>query len=154
MTREGIKDIINNSYKYSSEGFLIDVDLASERIVKYFDQETQRLKAELAEKDKEIRVNRLHLAQWDKDYKELEDKEKDWLNHFDNISEDFSNIEKRLKGHLSAETKLRIKLQSELSELKEKHKRDVETAFSEGLFLPHDSDLTAEQYYSETHKTK
>ncbi len=29
MTREGIKDIINNSYKYSSEGFLIDVDLAS-----------------------------------------------------------------------------------------------------------------------------
>ncbi len=41
-----------------------------------------------------------------------------------------------------------------IMKLGDSHKSDVETAFSEGLFLPHDSDLTAEQYYNETHKTK
>lgn len=104
-------------------------------IQKYSDQETQRLKAELAEKEKLY---------------------SDLLFRYD----------ERSKG-LSYYQKLSINLQSELTELKEKHKGDVMDGYNEGYrdgesdgksANPNDLDVklfsNAEQYYNETHKTK
>ena len=101
--------------------------------LRYADQETQRLKDELAYKDKEIEISHNENRRMERHFLET------------------VTVINSLRELQTEDLK---QLQSELTELKEKHKRDVESAFSEGLFLPHDSDLTAEQYYNETHKTK
>lgn len=131
MTKEEIlsKQTITN---YSGVEF-VKPHNALMAMQEYADQETQRLKDELAYKDKEIEISHNENRRMERHFLET------------------VTVINSLRELQTEDLK---QLQSELTELKEKHKRDVESAFSEGLFLPHDSDLTAEQYYNETHKTK
>lgn len=173
MTREGIKDIINNSYKYSSEGFLIDVDLASERIVKYFDQETQRLKDELAEKDNLIHSLEQQLEERNIGIQALEQHEE----IINRMAARMQEMDKEHQSELTAQKELNktllesasfvnnalVESQSELTELKGKHKilfkkiLDVSSQNRTDEYKFHVAVNLAEQmsdHYNETHKTK
>lgn len=142
------------------------------------DQETQRLKAELAEKDKEIEAittksnwqtennGKLHS-----DIENLQSQlaEKDNLIHSLEQQLEERNIGiQALEQHKETVNRMAARMQeidkehqSELTEVKEKHKRDVEGAWKaakkdvyEYTVGESTKTITAEQYYNETHKTK
>ncbi len=116
----------------------------------YADQETQRLKAELAYKDKEIEISHNENRRMERHFLET------------------VTVINSLRELQTEDLK---QLQSELTELKEKHKRDV-VGFAEyisGLCISNyksggswylnggkivTTDKLLEQYYNETHKTK
>lgn len=63
---------------------------------------------------------------------ELQNKDEFYTQQFDKISQDFKDIETRLRGHLSAETKLRSKLQKEKTiYLNLKNSEDLEKAINQ-----------------------
>lgn len=47
MTKEEIKDVINNSYRSTSEGYLIDVDWAATKLEAFFSDKIKESKAEV-----------------------------------------------------------------------------------------------------------
>ena len=54
MTKEEIHTILDNSYKYSSEGFLIDKDIVADKIVALYKEQTTSLKAEVERLKKQV----------------------------------------------------------------------------------------------------
>ena len=93
----------------------------------YFDQQTEQLKKQLEEKEKEIRAYKLHLKQWDIDYKKLESENE------------------QLQSQLSEKDK-------ELSELKAKRKEEIISAFDKGFGWNYNGKkYDGEQYYTQTH---
>ena len=101
------------------------------------DQETQRIKAELAYKDKEIEISHNENRRMERHFLET------------------VTVINSLRELQTEDLK---QLQSELTELKEKHKRDVMAAYGEGwqegIYNPKRMTINLEQYYNETHKTK
>ena len=52
-----------------------------------------------------------------------------------NLAEDFKDIENRLRGHLSAETKLRVKLQADKHELLEALGQAINTTIDSSFYV-------------------
>ena len=148
MTKEKIlsKQTITN---YSGVEF-VKPHNALMAMQEYADQETQRLKAELAYKDKEIEISHNENRRMERHFLET------------------VTVINSLRELQTEDLK---QLQSELTELKEKHKEDV-VGFAEyisGLCISNyksggswylnggkivTTDKLLEQYYNETHKTK
>lgn len=114
-------------------------------------KEVVKLQSKLVEKDNEIEGLKQSVDRHETDYSDLQNR-----NIF--LKEKFDNSLKTVKA-----------LSGELTELKEKHKRDVIAAYRSGKsngidrenimrFKGHDAaeieNVLAEDYYNETHKTK
>jgi len=141
MTKEEIKQ--NDLLYYINEGKNQDETIGFiegwEKGYSRADQETQRLKAELAEKDKEIEISHNENRRMERHFLET------------------VTVINSLRELQTEDLK---QLQSELTELKEKHKGDVIKTYihcKEQRFGNYDLrqiSFDAEQYYNETHKTK
>ena len=180
MTKEEIEEALWD--KFRMQDFTPSMSNALVLFVKeQLDQETQRLKAELAEKDKEIyELRETNSWQGDKlrtykgHFEQVEKELTDRDNANRKLQKDYYTEICKLQSELTAQQELNktllesssfvnnalVEIQSELTELKEKHKWDVndflETLHFHG-YIDHDitklKDLT-EQYYNKTHKTK
>jgi chromosome segregation ATPase len=162
MTREKIKQ--NDLLYYINEGKNQDETIGFiegwEKGYSRADQETQSLKAELAEKDNLIKdltdqytetvycINKLREVQTEQLNElqsELTEKDKDiemLKQSVDRHETDYSDLQNRnifLKEKFDNSLKTVKALSGELTELKEKHKRDVEQSYDKGY-----SDATTE----------